>query len=178
MRISGGTAKGVRLKVPSGARPASERVRQAVFSSLGETLLDASVLDLFCGSGAYGLEALSRGAAIALLVDRDPAAVAAARANASAAGLTERCSVKRADAGVFARRGGGPWGVVFADPPYESGRDIVALLSTLARSVEAGGVVVLETRKGDDQATPESYALEADRRYGDTRVRMFRREPR
>ena len=175
MRISGGRARGVRLKVPPGARPAAERVRQAVFSSLGPRIEGARVLDLYCGSGAYALEALSRGASYAMGVDSDPRAVAAARANAAAAGL-DAAFVKR-DASSFAgaeagRRG--PFDVVFCDPPYGQA-DAGQLLPRLRPALSADGIVVIEQRfTPDEPPVPSGWILVADRRYGDTRLLTYR----
>jgi 16S rRNA (guanine966-N2)-methyltransferase len=177
MRISGGRARGVRLKVPAGARPAAERVRQAVFASLGARIEGARVLDLYCGSGAYALEALSRGAAGAVGVDTGVAAVAAARANAKAAGLDGAATFLRRDAlafsGTEARRRG-PFDVVFADPPYA--QDVAsALLGRLAPALAPHAVVVVERRfAAGEPPDTAGYVLVADRRYGDTRVSVYR----
>jgi 16S rRNA (guanine966-N2)-methyltransferase len=177
MRISGGTARGVRLKVPPGARPAAERVRQAIFSSLGPRIEGARVLDLYCGSGAYALEALSRGASSAVGVDDDARAIAAARANAKAAGFEDRARFVKRDAasfvGVEARRRG-PFDAVFCDPPYEDDR-AEGLLSRLRQALGPGAIMVLERRwvPGGASEAP-GYVLEADRRYGDTRVLTYR----
>lgn len=178
MRISGGDAKGITLKVPPGARPASEKVRQAVFSSIAAHVPDAKVLDLYCGSGAYGLEALSRGADEAIFIDRDAAATAATRANAAATGAAEAASVRRAEVMRYlssrARRDG-PFDLVFIDPPY-GGADVAKALVTAAAKVLApNGRVIVETRWSQkDLPAPDGLVVEADRRYGDTRVLIFR----
>jgi 16S rRNA (guanine966-N2)-methyltransferase len=177
MRISGGRARGVRLKVPPGARPASEKVRQAIFSSLGPRVDGARVLDLYCGSGAYALEALSRGAGSAVGVDSDAKAVAAARANAEAAGLDSDATFVKRDASAYtgsdARRRG-PFDLVFADPPYEK-TDPVGLLAALRDALAPDAVVVVEQRfRAGEPAVPSGYILVADRRYGDTRVLTYR----
>ena len=196
MRISGGTARGTRLRVPKGARPASERVRLAVFSSLAETVDGAHVLDLYCGSGAYGLEALSRGAASVVAVDEAAASCRAAAANAAAAGFSDRVTVRRADARRYAARDAAahaPFGLVFADPPYDEAAVVPALLTDLVRAVAAGATVVVEIgarglapgafaaveRLPDENssATPAGWVLEGDRGYGDTRILTFRRDP-
>jgi 16S rRNA (guanine966-N2)-methyltransferase len=178
VRISGGRARGIRLKVPPGARPAAERVRQAVFGSLGSRVDGAAVLDLYCGSGAYALEALSRGGARAVGVDSDSRAIAAARANAKAAGLDDRAGFVRRDALSFAgaeARRRGPFDIVFCDPPYNVDAAAAGLLDRLAAAIAPDGVVVIEQRRSTASA-PESsgYILVADRRYGDTRVLTYR----
>ena len=182
MRISGGDARGIRLKVPPGARPASERVRQAVFSSLAAEVVGARVLDLYCGSGAYGLEALSRGAEHATFVDRSPAAVQAVRENVKAAGVGGYASVVRADVLAYllkrARRRD-PVDIAFVDPPYDDAQVSRTILDALGKALRRGGRVVVEARwTGADPAGADGYVLEADRRYGDTRVLVWtRRDP-
>lgn len=176
MRISAGSAKGVRLAVPPGARPPPERVRQAIFSSLGDWIAGCRVLDLFCGSGAYGLEALSRGAADATFVDSDARAIAAVRANAEAAGFTIGTTLVRSPVRRFLQRSGrhGPYRLVFADPPYARPADAARLLADIGPFVQDGGRVVLEARWGpSDPFTGEDLVVEADRRYGDTRVLTY-----
>lgn len=178
MRISGGDAKGITLKVPPGARPASEKVRQAVFSSIASHVPDAKVLDLYCGSGAYGLEALSRGAAEGVFVDRDAAAAAAVRVNAAATGAADVASVRRADVMRYLTGRGkrdAPFDLVFIDPPYGGSDVLEALVRAAAPLLAADGRAVVETRWGrsDPQALP-GLVVEADRRYGDTRVLVFR----
>jgi 16S rRNA (guanine966-N2)-methyltransferase len=174
MRISGGDARGIRLKVPKGARPASERVRQAIFSSIAARVPDARVLDLFAGSGAYGLEALSRGASEAVLVDQAADAVATCRANAKAAGLEAHAAVRKSDVGRFLAKADGSYDLVFADPPY--GQVLGAVLAGVFPLLTDHGRVIVETRWRDDPPPEaEGLTVEADRRYGDTRVLVYRR---
>lgn len=174
MRISGGDARGIRLRTPKGARPASERVRQAVFSALGTRVLDARVLDLFCGSGAYGLEALSRGASDAVFVDTD---VTVCRANITAAGYDEVSTVRRSTVERYLARAAddGTFDLVFADPPYARGGPDPVVLDALTPRLAPGGRVVWESRfgRGDIEGTldlPGGWVLHDDRRYGDTRI--------
>src|SRR3954453_666039 len=106
MRVIAGSAGGIRLEVPKrGVRPTMDRVKAAIFSSLGDRVVGARVLDLFAGSGALGIEALSRGAAEATFVDSSPAAVKAVRANLEALGAA--AEVRRGDARVFLRSASG-----------------------------------------------------------------------
>lgn len=180
MRISGGDARGIRLKVPPGTRPTSERVRQAVFSSLAAALPEARVLDLYCGSGAYGLEALSRGAESCVFVDRDEAALKAARANAAAAGLADRCRFRRRDVAAYLKATAKevPFDLVFVDPPYADESALASALAGIRAATTAGSQVVVESRwTSKSAAEPAGYDLDADRRYGDTRVLVFRRRP-
>lgn len=176
MRISGGQARGVPLKVPPDTRPASERVRLAVFSSLAERVPDAHVLDLYCGSGAYGLEALSRGAADAVFVDADRRAVDAVRRNAEAAKLADGVRVHRRDVAAYLATAAdeGPFDLVFCDPPYEASA-LGGVLVRLAGALAPDAVVVGEVRwSGETAPEADGYLLEDDRRYGDTRVLVYR----
>jgi 16S rRNA (guanine966-N2)-methyltransferase len=173
VRISGGDARGIKLRVPKGARPASERVRLAIFSSIASHIPDAHVLDLYCGSGAYGLEALSRGASSGVFVDEDGAALAACKANAAAIGFSRQVRVRRSSVERYVERcEDGPFDLVFIDPPYRSR----PLLHHLERVLARDGLVVLETR-WRHEAPPElgGLVVAADRRYGDTRVLIFSR---
>src|ERR1700712_5064865 len=126
MRISGGKARGIPLIVPKGdaVRPATDGMRQAAFSSLGAYVVDARFLDLFAGSGAYGLEALSRGAAGGVFVEQNPKAAACVNQNIEAVckslGRTSRdLTVVKADARSVPLGGGEVPDLVFIDPPYE-----------------------------------------------------------
>jgi 16S rRNA (guanine(966)-N(2))-methyltransferase RsmD len=176
MRISGGDARGIKLKVPKGIRPASERVRQAIFSSLAHRVLDARVLDLYAGSGAYGLDALSRGASSAVFVDTD---TGACRANVTAAGFASEAKVRTTTAERYLSRtasSDGPFDLVFADPPYARAALDRGVLDALAGVLAQDGRVVWESRWRDEAPElPDGWLLEADRRYGDTRVTTLTR---
>ncbi len=171
MRISGGDARGIKLKVPKGARPASERVRLAIFSSIASHIPDANVLDLYCGSGAYGLEALSRGASSGVFVDDDGAALAACRANASAIGVADLVKVRKSPVERYLHRASeGPFDLVFIDPPYRAHPELHGVRSLLAD----GALVVLEQRFRDEPPQDlDGLVVAGDRRYGDTRVLTF-----
>lgn len=177
MRVIAGSAGGRRLDVPAGTavRPTADRVREALFSSLGPVVPDAAVLDLFAGSGALGIEALSRGAALAVLVERDRQAAAVAARNLTRTGLHARATLLRADAATYVRDPrGAPFDIVLLDPPYEQATpDLYALVTALR---EAGGLapdatVVLERDRRDatgDDEPPRFLALDRRRVYGDT----------
>lgn len=169
MRIVAGTHGGRRLVAPKGrdVRPTSDRVREALFSILGERVAGARVLDLFAGTGALGLEALSRGAAAATFVDRDPATV---RANLDALGLT--AEVHRRDALAYLRAAAGPFDLVFLDPPYRAAAGLAAgLADTLPRVLAPGGLVVSESDRREPLDLPPLETLD-ERRYGDTLIRL------
>lgn len=181
LRVVGGALRGRRIPVPDrGVRPTSDRVREAIFDILGPAwIAGASVLDLYAGTGALGIEALSRGAASALFVERDPAVARALRGSLEALGLGASGRVLAAD--LDPRRGldagalGGPWNVVFLDPPYATGEG-AAWLGILGRIPwpEDGGLVVYERRSGPLGPAPEGLALATERVYGETTVSLFR----
>lgn len=174
MRVVAGQWGGRALRAPAGttARPTSDRVREALFSLLGDRVAGARVLDLFAGSGALGIEALSRGAASAEFVDRDPRAVAAVRANLAALGAVGEA--RRADARAAlrnARAAGRDYDLVFLDPPYRHPAGLGRELSeALAPVLAPGAVVVAES---DRRAPlPLDLPLADERRYGDTLIRL------
>jgi 16S rRNA (guanine(966)-N(2))-methyltransferase RsmD len=174
MRVIAGAYGGRRLQAPPGraTRPTSDRVREALFSILGGRVEGARVLDLFAGSGALGLEALSRGAAAATFVDSSPAALRALRANLAALGA--EAEVVRADALRFlsappaeARQ----YSLVFLDPPYQRAGELGAALSAVLPGVlTRDALVVAES----DRRAPLDLTIPAidERRYGDTLIRL------
>jgi 16S rRNA (guanine966-N2)-methyltransferase len=174
LRITGGELGGRRIHAPKGAklRPTTERVREAVFSILGD-VSDARVLDLFCGTGALAIEALSRGAAEATLVDTHPAA---ARKNLEALDLTGRTETVRADAARFLRRAGeGSYDLVLCDPPYRLADRLTSELDPLIRrALAAGGRVMIES--SPDNPLQMTLPLSTERAYGDTLIRIYRDE--
>jgi 16S rRNA (guanine966-N2)-methyltransferase len=171
LRITGGELGGRRIRVPSRAkelRPTTERVREAVFSILGE-VGGANVLDLFCGSGALAIEALSRGAATATLVDARPEV---AKRNVESLDLGDRALVVRSDATRFLRRAEpGSFDLVLCDPPYRLADRLAAELDPLIRAVLAkDGKVMVET--SPDRPLPLELPLLTERSYGDTLIRI------
>lgn len=169
-----GEAGGRRLAVPPGdrTRPTSDRAREALFGSLGALLelTGARVLDLYAGSGAVGLEAVSRGAASALLVDADARAAATAKDNAAALGLAERVTVRRDRVERALAADPSPHDLVFADPPYALGDDELArVLARLAEGwLDEGAVLVVErSSRGAGPRWPEGVEALKQRRYGE-----------
>ncbi len=178
MRVVAGRFGGRRLRAPRGrvTRPTSERVREALFSMLGE-LHGETVLDLFAGSGALGIEALSRGAAKVVFVERDRRAVEALSANLTELGLGEReVEIRPGDALSAlraARKLGETYDLVFVDPPYACARALSRELSaSLPQLLRAGARVVVES----DRRAPLQLQLAAvrERRYGDTVITIHR----
>jgi 16S rRNA (guanine(966)-N(2))-methyltransferase RsmD len=177
VRIIAGSARGRRLAAPRGSatRPTADRVREAVFSILGARgAAPARVLDLYAGSGAFGLEALSRGAAEALLVDADAAACALARKNVDALGFGARVRVVCRPARAWLAHAEGRFGWIFLDPPYAAVAELDGALALLAPLVEPGGVVVAEHEWR--RAPADAYgglAVCARRRYGQTAISLY-----
>ncbi|WP_205698639.1 16S rRNA (guanine(966)-N(2))-methyltransferase RsmD [Conexibacter sp. SYSU D00693] len=176
MRVVAGRFGGRRLQAPPGTatRPTADRVREALFSSLGPLDGDA-VLDLFAGSGALGIEALSRGAASALFVERDRRALSVLRANLNALGLgPPEAAVRPGDARAALRDAlarGDTYDLVLLDPPYRDAPGLGPELSeTLPDLLAPGARVVCES----DRRAPLELRLPVvlDRRYGDTRLRI------
>lgn len=175
MRIIGGTFRGHRLRAPKDAtRPTTDRTREAIFNLVQSriALHDARVLDLFAGSGALGLEAISRGAASATFVEERGAALGTIRQNADTLGVVDRCTLRRADALRFlASAPDAQYDLVLADPPYAL--DAMARLPDLALPhLAPDGLLVLE--HGTAHGFDTHPALETSRGYGQTVVSLFR----
>jgi 16S rRNA (guanine966-N2)-methyltransferase len=174
-RIVGGVAKGRRLTVPQrGTRPTSDRAREALFSSLAG-LMDihgARVLDLFAGTGAVGLEALSRGASWATFIDSDRSAVAMIKANIAVVGI-DSAEVQRRQAASYLVNAGAdePFDLVFVDPPYRYGeQQLGVLLATLATDQWLSGsavVVVERSARGPEPSWPDALEPLKQKRYGE-----------
>jgi 16S rRNA (guanine(966)-N(2))-methyltransferase RsmD len=174
VRVVAGLYGGRRLVAPPGSatRPTSDRVREALFSILGASVEGARALDLYAGSGALGIEALSRGAASAVFVDHSPQAIAAIRANLDTVGVD--AVVRRMDARAALRPSSGapdPYDLVFLDPPYRRAAELGRELSEALPSVLAAGARVVS--ESDRRAPLElAFPLTDERRYGDTIIRI------
>jgi 16S rRNA (guanine966-N2)-methyltransferase len=178
MRVIAGRAGGVRLMSPkNGVRPTMDRVKAAIFSSLGEIVIGARVLDLFAGTGALGIEALSRGADSALFVDEDRQSIAAIEKNLSNTQLAGR--VRRQDVFGFFKNAAASaekFEIVFADPPYDkmkSGEGFTEKLlanETLPALLEPDGVFVLEKRPSEELPSTKLWQVNRQKAYGATEV--------
>lgn len=174
-RVIAGAARGRRLVVPpSGTRPTSDRIREALFSSLDSAgaIVGARVLDLYAGSGALGIEAVSRGAASALLVEKDRSAAAACRKNAGVVDGS-RVEVRQADVGALSAESppAEPFDLVLVDPPYEiETASICELLVSLAGAgwIADSAEVVVERPNGPEFEWPTGFAALRRRDYGGT----------
>ncbi len=174
LRVSGGEARGRRLKMPKGIRPTQGLVKAAIFNMVGPGIEGAHVLDLFAGSGALGIEALSRGAATVTFVDREPRGLAILRQNLDSLHLKQQARVVRGDVVRWlelsteevARAG-----FVFLDPPYDD--DVLdRALKVLDRQV-GDATVVAEHSRRQVLPTLERLAVDRQRRYGDTMVTVL-----
>ncbi len=179
MRIITGRARGVRLKAPKGlsTRPTSDRVKESLFNILGTRVANRRVLDLFAGTGSLGLEALSRGAACAVLVDRATGNIL--QDNADHAKLSEMARVIRGDVFTALTRlaaQGEEFDLVFCDPPYGKGLWERALAALDASSVLSEGALVIVESGEDERSVPvlSRLSLAREERYGHTtRLRFF-----
>lgn len=186
-RVIAGSARGVVLRAPGDVtRPLTGRVKQTLFAILDPRLPGARVLDLFAGSGAGAIEALSRGAAAAVLVERDARAAAICRENLARTGLADRGRVRRQDALAYLRgtaSGDGPFDLVLVDPPYDEpplAAGALALLGDPARDLLAEDAVVVVKRFWRDAPPVEVglLASERERRFGETALTFYRRRER
>ncbi len=177
MRVIAGSAGGINLDVPKkGVRPTMDRVKAAIFSSLGELVIGARILDLFGGSGGLGIEALSRGAASAVFVDSDRRSVETIERNLTRAGV--KGTVYCRDVFDFLRpnRSEDSFEIIFADPPYDRTSagarysDLLLENEPLPKLLASNGIFVLEKRPEEELSIPSSWQLIRAKKYGATEV--------
>lgn len=180
MRIIGGVARGRRLKAPDtmATRPVTDRAREAVFSMIGGWVEGADVIDLYAGSGAFGLEALSRGATSVTFVESGRRALTALRANIDdlALGPVTVVEGRVEDFLSGGWRGRlGPFDLAFMDPPWEQSSTVMsAQMAALDPILAPGAEIVLSRRHSDPSpVSPETWRVATDRRYGDTRILRY-----
>ncbi|MDQ4006397.1 MAG: RsmD family RNA methyltransferase [Actinomycetota bacterium] len=177
MRVIAGSAKGARLApVPPGTRPLSDRAREGLFSSLASEVQDSSCADLYAGTGAVGIEALSRGAASCLFVDSSAAAIRTIRENLTRTGLDEASRVVRAPIGKALEREEGPFDIAFLDPPYDApAEDLRRVFSQVTALISPRGAVVLtRPKKGSIDVVPVDWPVDRLLTYGDARILICR----
>jgi 16S rRNA (guanine966-N2)-methyltransferase len=167
------------VPVPAGVRPLSDRAREGVFASLGARVEGADVLDLFAGTGAIGIEALSRGAARSTFVERSGPALSALHQNLAKTHFADQANVVPAEALAYLGKPqpGGPFGLVFLDPPYELGSpDLDDALQRLTQGWLADGWTVALTRgrQNSNPVIPLHWVAARQLRYGDSLVTLFR----
>lgn len=172
LRVVAGRARGLRLATPegTGTRPTSDRVREALFNALESlgAISGARVLDAYAGSGALGIEALSRGAEHATFAEVDRAALSVIEANLASTGLADRATVHRGDAhGLISSRAPGSWDLILLDPPYDH-EPWDRLLRAAARALSPEGIVVIESDR--DVPVPDDLGVLRSRSYSGTVV--------
>jgi 16S rRNA (guanine966-N2)-methyltransferase len=175
MRVIAGSAGGIPLRLPKhDIRPTMEKIRGAIFSSLGDRVIGAKVLDLFAGSGAFGLEALSRGALSAVFVDHHRDAISAIQSNFEKTKL--RGAIIRLDVFGFLKSNREQYDLVFADPPYSKAPGDPDVASELLScpfapvALAAGGLFVVERAAGSSAVDPRIWSIIRAKRYGRTQV--------
>lgn len=183
MRVIAGTAKGISLQIVrgSGTRPISDRVKEALFNILGTDVQDARVLDLFAGTGSVGIEALSRGAARAVLVDKSHQAIATIHRNLHHTGLRDRAWVERADVFRFLRETSETFDIVHVAPPQYRGlwAQTVQTIDQRPAVLAADGLVVAQIHPKEFQDLPlTTLRLTDRRRYGSTLLCFYESIPR
>jgi len=174
MRVIAGAAKGRKLaSPPSATRPLTAKAKEALFSSLGDVVRNASILDLYAGSGSIGLEAMSRGAERAVFVERDRKAFETLRRNIAAVGLGGE-AVRR-DVATFLTATltatSNRFDVVFVDPPYAaSAAEIDGVLALVGNLMVPGGIIVVHRRTGSPAPVLDFHGSMSERRYGDSQL--------
>lgn len=180
MRVIAGTHRGRRLRGPTGAalRPTSDRVREAVFSILGARVAGSRFLDLYAGTGAVGIEALSRGAAHVTAVESSRPALTLLYRNIADCGLCDHLTVRHEDVEAFLTRDdhGGPYTIVFADPPYAAADAFVQRFTNVTRAdlcAPDARLVIEHSAKGTLPARLSHWRCLRRYRYGDTAVSVY-----
>jgi 16S rRNA (guanine(966)-N(2))-methyltransferase RsmD len=175
MRVTGGTGRGRKLKVPAGGvRPTSDKVKQALFNILGERVPGSAFLDLFAGAGGIGIEALSRGAGRVVFVDAARDSLSIIKHNIGLAGFIERAQVVSSKAEAYLRKSVEQFDIVFLDPPYAA--ELKPLLERIAEAgvLKPDALVIAEHFK--KQPSPEnagSLTLYREAKYGDTVLAFY-----
>jgi 16S rRNA (guanine966-N2)-methyltransferase len=177
MRVIAGSAGGITLEVPKkGVRPTMDRVKAAIFSSLGEMVIGARVLDLFAGSGGLGIEALSRGASSAVFIDSDRRSVETIERNLTRAAVKGAVYCRDVFDFLRADRPGSSFEIIFADPPYDGTpeglrySDLLLENESLPGLLSNGGLFVLEKRPEEELSVPEPWQPTRAKKYGATEV--------
>lgn len=178
MRVIAGTAKGRRLLAPDtrGTRPVTDRVKEAVFSSIGDWVVDADVADLYAGAGSFGLEALSRGARSAVFVENGPRALDALRKNIGTVGLGGNVSPVKVR--QFLEVNEKSFHLVFIDPPWPLPTEDLEADFALLDPFLVGHAEVIASRRHSDRlpVAPENWRVATEKRYGDTRIVRYEKK--
>lgn len=182
MRVIAGLAKGRKLFAPKGmsVRPTSDMVKESLFNIIRDRIEGATFLDLFAGSGAIGIEALSRGAGAATFIDSDPTSITVINKNLELTGLSPKAKVIRSDAIDFLSKGqfaGGPFQLIFLDPPYKIDPDMLnsIFIGLLSKHFFSGGSLIIfeHSLKRDLESLPADLGEPMTKRYGDKALSFF-----
>lgn len=167
MRIISGSARGLKLLTPDGlfTRPTADRVKEALFSSLSDRIPSSLVLDAFAGSGALGIEALSRGARRAVMTEKDPTAFSLCRENLKRSRLSDCGEVILTDALLYLDKTAELFDIIFLDPPYASGL-YEPFLKKACEHLAPGGVIVVEYEEKNLPVIPDFYCVVKEKKYG------------
>ena len=177
MRIISGIRRGHKLHEFGGydIRPTTDRVKEAIFSMITPYIVGAEVLDMFAGSGALSFEMLSRGAAHAVLIDKDKHSVDIIRRNAESLGFSDMCEIVACSSFDYARRCDKKFDVIFLDPPYNKGFITEALAAIAENGILAGdGIVVLESDSTDFKDGYDGLEIIKQKKYGRTYITIYR----
>ncbi len=178
MRVIAGLRKGLKLKSPEGlgTRPTTDRVKESLFNLIQFHFPTQRALDLFAGSGALGLEALSRGTAYCDFVDSGRDAVALVKENLSAARFEGQAGVHQMDARSFLLQASAPYDVIFLDPPYNKGM-LEPVIKGIAEQnlLKDGGILVAETERGGEPVPDTYYSVKKSVAYGKTVITILQR---
>ena len=178
MRIISGSRRGHKLQEFQGdsVRPTTDRVKESIFNLIQEYVPQSVCLDMFAGSGALSLEAISRGAKRAVLIDKDKRSVDIIRKNTQSLGFENQCEIRNEDCFIYAQKTGEKFDIIFLDPPYNTG-----LLTRSAALIEKrgllseGGIMVCETEVGGEEPMIDSLELIRSFSYGKTSILIYRR---
>lgn len=181
MRVIAGRYRGLPLRAPRGpgTRPATGRVRESVFSALGATVVGKHVLDLYAGSGSFGIEALSRGGRSVVFVERSRQALTVLRSNLQSMGVADEAEViaGRVERFLAEPDDQNRFDIVFADPPWDISSEKLALvLVRVSRRMNPGAVAVVTRRAGDAVPVIDGFEVADQRRHGDAEIIRYRKE--
>lgn len=178
MRVISGSSRGKKLFSLEGSdtRPTTDRVKESIFNIISPHIYGSKVLDLFAGSGALGIEALSRGANAAVFCEKNRKAIEIIERNLSATGLSDKSVIEKTDSFEYLSKSNCIFDIIFIDPPYASGFYDIALSLIAKRNILSGdGIIVTERSSSMSAPSDKDFELVTDRKYGNSTVSIFKR---